>query len=206
MKLVCIVMAAGVGKRFGANKLLADFVGKPLFRWALEAVDPNCFSGVIVVTGHGPVAAAAEELGFRVICNDRPEDGVSRTIRLGLQAAEACGGALFMTADQPLLTTETLRKLTAQFTEEPRYIYAASHDGVRGNPCLFPGDLLEELLALQGDTGGAAVIRKHPERLRLVEVPEWELFDCDTPETMAICREKAAEKYQNYAKKCLTSG
>ena len=205
MKPVCIVMAAGVGKRFGTNKLLANFAGKPLYRWALEAIDGNCFSGVIVVTGHGPVAAAAEELGFRVVCNDRPEDGVSRTIRLGLQAAEVCGGALFMTADQPLLAAETLRKLTERFMEKPQDIYAAAHNGVRGNPCLFPKEFFEELCALQGDTGGAAVIRKHPERLRLVEVPAWELFDCDTPETMAICREKAAEKYQNYAKKCLTS-
>lgn len=205
MKPVCIVMAAGVGKRFGANKLLADFAGKPLFRWALEAIDKACFSEVIVVTGHEPVAAAAEELGFRVVCNDRPEEGVSRTVRLGLQAAGACSGALFMTADQPLLSAETLRQLVQRFAKEPQYIYAAAHDSVRGNPCLFPREFFEELSALQGDTGGAAVIRKHPERLRLAEVPEWELFDCDTPETMAICREKAEEKYQNYAKKCLTS-
>ncbi len=205
MKPVCIVMAAGVGKRFGANKLLADFAGKPLYRWALDAIDGSCFSAVIVVTGYEPVAAAAEELGFRVICNDCPEDGVSRTIRLGLQAAGFCSGALFMTADQPLLSEETLRQLTERFCEESQYIYAAAHDGVRGNPCLFPQAYFAELCALQGDTGGAAVIRKHPERLRLMEVPEWELFDCDTPETMAICREKAEEKYQNYAKNCLTS-
>ena len=205
MKPVCIVMAAGIGKRFGANKLLAEFVGKPLYRWALETVEPNCFSEVIVVTGHEAVASAAEMLGFRVVRNDRPEDGVSRTIRLGLHAAGACGGALFMTADQPLLTAETLRELTARFMGQPQYIYAASHGGVRGNPCLFPREFFGELCALQGDTGGAAVIRRCPERLRLVEVPEAELFDCDTPESMTICREKAAKKYQNYAKKCLTS-
>ncbi len=205
MKPVCIVMAAGVGKRFGANKLLADFAGKPLFRWALDAIDGSCFSEVIVVTGYAPVAAAAEELGFRVVRNDRPEEGVSRTIHLGLQAAGDCSGALFMTADQPLLSAETLRQLTAAFAAEPQYLYAAAHDGMRGNPCLFPQTFFAELCQLQGDTGGSAVIRKHPEKLRLVEVPEQELFDCDTPETMAICREKAEEKYQNYAKNCLTS-
>jgi molybdenum cofactor cytidylyltransferase len=184
MKPVCIVMAAGVGKRFGANKLLADFAGKPLFRWALDCIDGSCFSAVIVVTGYAPVAAAAEELGFRVVCNDRPEDGVSRTIRLGLQAAGECGGALFMTADQPLLTAETLRKLTERFLEQPQYIYAAAHDGVRGNPCLFPQALFPELLALEGDTGGARVIKAHPDRLRLIEVPAAELADCDTAKAL----------------------
>ena len=135
---------------------------KELLEQAEELRRNNRFGDAINV-----YRAAAEEPGFRVVCNDRPEDGVSRTIRLGLQAAEACGGALFMTADQPLLTAETLRKLTERFMEQPQYIYAAAHDGVRGNPCLFPKEFFEELCALQGDTGGAAVIRKHPERLRL---------------------------------------
>ena len=205
MKVACIVMASGVGKRFGANKLLQDLAGKPLYRWALDAIRPELFSQVLVVTGHAPVAAAAAERGFAVVCNDRPEDGVSRTIRMGLQAAGACDGALFMTADQPLLTGETMEKLLAAFLREPDCIHGASHDGVRGNPCLFPWEFFPELMQLQGDRGGAAVIRRYPERLRHTEVPEEELFDCDTPEALAICREKAAKKSEKYAKNCLTS-
>lgn len=204
-KPVCIMMAAGAGRRFGANKLLEELEGKPLFRWAMDAVDPACFSSVIVVTGHAPVAAAAEGRGFRVVCNDRPSDGVSRTICLGLEAAGDCSGALFMTADQPLLTAGTLEKLTHAFLTEPRYIHAAAHGGKRGNPCVFPREFFPELLLLQGDTGGSAVIRSHPDRLRLMEISAQELLDCDTPEMMAVCREKGAKKFQNYAKNDLTS-
>ena len=32
MNAACIVMASGIGKRFGANKLLQDLEGKPLYR------------------------------------------------------------------------------------------------------------------------------------------------------------------------------
>lgn len=200
MKVACIVMASGVGKRFGANKLLQDLEGKPLYRWALNAIPPELFSQVIVVTGHKPVAAAAAERGFRVVCNDRPEEGVSRTIRMGLETLDDCGGALFMTADQPLLTGETMKMLVAAFVLEPDCIHGASHGGVRGNPCLFPREFFPELMELQGDQGGAAVIRQHPERLRLTEVPAEELFDCDTPEALTICREKAAKKSEKYEK------
>jgi len=200
LELACIVMAAGVGRRFGANKLLQDLAGKPLYIWALDAIPPERFSRVIVVTGHAPVAAEAADRGFTIICNDRPEDGISRTIRLGLIAAERCDGALFMTADQPLLTTCTLEKLADAFTTEPDCIHAASHEGVRGNPCLFPQVFFPELMELQGDRGGAAVIRQHPERLRLSEVPAEELMDCDTPEALAICREKTAKKSEKYEK------
>jgi len=205
MKPVCIVMAAGEGKRFGANKLLEELAGAPLYRWALGAVDPALFSQVIVVTGHRPVAETAAALGFTVVKNGAPELGVSRTIRLGLEAAEQACGALFMTADQPLLTGETLRRLIDAFLAQPDQIIAASHGGVRGNPCVFPKEFFPELLCLQGDTGGSAVIRRHPERLLLVEVPEQELLDCDTPEALAICREKAVKKCEKYAKNCLTS-
>ena len=205
MKPGCIVMAAGRGIRFGANKLLADFGGKPLFCCALDAVERDLFSRVIVVTGHEPVTQAALERGFSVVSNDCPEAGISRTIALGLEAAGSCSGALFMTADQPLLTSEILSVLTSVFADHPDQIVAAAYHGQRGNPCLFPQDLFPELMGLEGDRGGASVIRNHPDRLKLVEVPEEALFDCDTPEALAICRENYAKKVQNFAKNDLTS-
>lgn len=190
MKLACIVMASGASVRFGANKLLTPLEGRPLFHWALDAIPDGVFAQVVVVTGYDPVAREAERRGFLTVNNDCPADGVSRTIRLGLRAAEECDGALFMTADQPLLSAQTLRCLAAAFCTAPDRILAAAHEGRRGNPCLFPREFFPELAALMGDTGGAAVIRAHPDRLSLVEIPAWELWDCDTPETLAVCREK----------------
>ena len=51
---------------------------------------------------------------------------------------------------------------------------------------VFPADLFGELAALTGDTGGGAVIRRHPERLRLVKAfsPN-ELLDVDNPEALS---------------------
>ncbi len=56
--------------------------------------------------------------------------------------------------------------------------------GVRGNPCIFPARFFPELLELQGDHGGNTVIRRHEEELLLVEAPEAELTDVDTPEAL----------------------
>ena len=160
MKLGCVIMAAGAGSRFGANKLLADFRGEPMVCRALDAVPEDLFCRVRVVTGYGPVASLAAARGFEVTENDRPELGISRTIRLGLQELGECDGVLFMTADQPLLTAGTIRKLAARFQQEPGCIAAAACQGKRGNPCLFPRSLFPELLALEGDTGGSRVIRR----------------------------------------------
>lgn len=184
MNLGCVVMAAGGSRRFGANKLLQLFQGRPLYQWALEAIPAAEFSSVCMVTGYEPVASLARRMGFRTVWNNRPEEGVSRTIRLGVEELMDCQGILFMTADQPLLTAASISRLTAAFRERPQGIAAAACQGKRGNPCLFPQRLYPELLALQGDVGGSAVIRAHGELLHLVEVPPLELADCDTAQAL----------------------
>lgn len=184
MKLGCVIMAAGASRRFGENKLLRTLGGKPLYRRALEAVPPDVFSQVAVVTACRPMAELAQAMGFAVICNDQPEKGVSLTIRLGLESMADCDGVLFMTADQPLLTRNGIRTVTDTFLKEPDCIAAAAADGIRGNPCLFPKCLFPALLALEGDTGGSRVIRANAHLLRLADLPACELADADTAEDL----------------------
>ncbi len=184
MKLGCIVMAAGRASRFGANKLLEEFCGKPLYRWALEAIPRDVYEMVHVVTGYAPIMELAKELGFTAIFNGSPELGVSRTIRLGMEGMLDCDGVLFMTADQPCLTENSVRQVAALFASDPTIIAAAGTNGKKGNPCLFPHDLLPELMELEGDAGGSKVIKAHLERLRLTEIPALELADCDTAKSL----------------------
>ena len=199
MKLGCVIMAAGASRRFGENKLLQDFLGKPLFVRVLEAA-AGVFEKTIVVTGYEPVEVYAEKLGFLPVKNENPQLGVSHTIRLGMEAMKDCDGVVFAAADQPLLSRETFVRLAEAFRSEPNRIHAAAADGVRGNPCLFPKELFAELLALEGDTGGGAVIRVHSDCLRLLEVPSEELLDCDTGAALEKCREKAVKKLENREK------
>ena len=135
----------------------------------------------------------AEAFSFTPVWNDAPEAGVSRSIALGLGAMGDCPGALFLVADQPLLRRESVDALVTLWREKPEGIAALGHRGVRGNPCLFPARLFPELLALQGDRGGAAVIRRHEDLLSLLEVDPRELQDADTPEALAAIRAEAAE-------------
>lgn len=199
MKLGCVIMAAGASSRFGENKLLQDFLGKPLFAYAPEAA-AGVFEKTAVVTGYEPVETYAEKMGFLPVKNQNPELGVSHTVRLGLEVMKDCDGVVFVTADQPLLSKETFLRLKAAFAKEPTCIHAVCAEGERGNPVLFPGKLFPELLALEGDTGGGAVIKSHSDCLRLLEVPSEELLDCDTPEALEKCREKALKKSEKIEK------
>ena len=189
----CVVLAAGSARRFGGNKLTATVEGVALIRRALSAVPAERFARVAVVTQYPKILALAKDFAFTPIPNEAPEAGVSRSIALGLAALGDCPGALFLVADQPLLRRESVDALVTLWQGKPEGIAALGHRGVRGNPCLFPARLFPELLALQGDRGGAAVIRRHEDLLSLLEADPRELQDADTPEALAAIRAEAAE-------------
>ncbi len=185
LRIGCLVMAAGSASRFGRNKLEAAVGGKTLLQRALEAVPREEFACVTVVTQYDGAAAMAEGFGFAVVRNDRPEDGLSRTVRLGTEAMSGCDAILYQVADQPLLKQDTVRREIELFRAHPERIVGLAHDGVRGNPCIFPRRYFPELMALRGDIGGSAVIKNHPDVLLLYETAEDELCDIDTVEALA---------------------
>ena len=65
MKIGCVVMAAGNSRRFGGNKLLADWEGKPLAAYALDAVPAGAEAAV--VSQYPAVLAMAAERGFAAV-------------------------------------------------------------------------------------------------------------------------------------------
>ena len=69
-------------------------------------------------------------------------------------------------------------------------IVGLGHNGVRGNPCLFPARFFPELLSLEGDVGGSAVIKRHLDDLLLFEAPETELCDVDTKEALEALKKR----------------
>ena len=190
-RIGCVVMAAGNASRFGANKLAAQVDGKTLLRRALEAVPPACFAQVVVVTQHPEAAEAARRFSFTPVENQHPDWGISHTISLGLDVLQDCDAALFLVSDQPLLRQASVAELVDLYRRHPSHIVALGHNGVRGNPCLFPALFFPELCALEGDRGGSSVIRRHEDALRLVEAAEPELSDCDTKQALEILKGQA---------------
>jgi len=185
----CVILAAGLGKRFGGDKLLADFNGLPLYRRAMAAVPEELRAKTAMISGDAAILAAAREAGFAPVLNDRPEDGISRSIRLGVEALRDCAGLLFMVGDQPLLRPQTVQRLLDAARANPGAIVApVRSDGQSGNPCFFPARFFPELLALEGDTGGRRVMKAHPEALITLPVSDRELTDTDSPQALEELR------------------
>ena len=189
LKIGCIVMAAGNARRFGENKLTATLRGRSLIRRTLQAVPAELLERVVVVTQYPEVMRLAEEFHFAALHNPEPERGISHTIKIGLTALRDCDGVLFLVSDQPLLRRETVAALVELWKRQPEHIAAPGHDGVRGNPCLFPARFFPELMGLEGDRGGSAVIRRQEDCLTLMETDPRELYDVDTAEALERLKE-----------------
>lgn len=180
--LGCVILASGLGRRFGGNKLLAPFHGEPLILHALRATD-GIFSRRVVVTRHREVAALCEKQGIKTVVHDFPHR--SDTIRLGLRAVGAVSGCLFCPADQPLLCRETVEALALSFLHAPAFLWRPAFEGVPGAPVLFPAWTFSELETLPEGKGGNFVAGRHPDRVRTLPVlEERELWDVDTPEDL----------------------
>ena len=188
MKLGCVLLAAGNGSRFGSNKLLAEYRGKPLISYALDAIPRDPFDKIVVVSQYEAVLSLAKEYSFTGIANNGPELGQSHSIHLGLSALSDCDAVLFQVADQPHLKQESVLALLEFYQEQPDCIAALGHKGQRGNPCIFPARFFPELMSICGDRGGNVIIQQHTDALRLLEVEVSELLDIDTPEILAALR------------------
>lgn len=184
-RIGCLVMAAGNAQRFGENKLSAHFHGATLIERTLNAIPPELFFAVTVVTQYEQIEQLAAVHGFAAIHNAQPELGVGHTIRLGTEAMSACDGILYLVADQPMLSMNSIRQIVEAWKKTPQQIVGASHGGKHGNPNLFPARFFPALMALEGDRGGNRVIMANPDAFVPVELPALELADCDTPQALA---------------------
>ena len=182
-----IVLAAGLARRMGRQKLLLDLRGKPVVRWSVEAILSH-IGDVVIVTGHeeAGVRGALAGLPLRFAQNPRPEDGQGSSIAVGVGALSASTGAVLIAlGDQPRLPAPVVPALLEAFARGGAAIVTPIYHGGQGTPVLFGAEVFPELRALTGDGGARSVVRAHPDRVREVvfdlPVPD----DVDTPEDYA---------------------
>lgn len=199
----CVIMASGLGVRFGSNKLLADFGGRPLIARALDVTNTPLLAARVVVTRSAEVAELGEACGVPVILHSLP--GRNDTVRLGLEALLArvpgLAGCLFLPSDQPLLRRESVEAMVRRFgatqpqNEKERAILrlgfcAESAEPLLGSPVLFGSSYFDALRALPEGKGGGVVIRRNPERVQAVSAMQREeLEDVDTREGLERLRQ-----------------
>ncbi len=172
MNTVAIVLAAGAGSRFGGGKLLAPLAGRPVLQHTLDALAAVPLAGVVVVLGAdaADIEAAIAWRGERRVRNDRPEDGLASSLRVGLDAiVEAypdAAAVLVALGDQPSLDPAVATALIEAAASDaagrpivrPRY----PHDDAP-NPVLVRRAAWALAAGLEGDRGLGPLFGARPD-------------------------------------------
>lgn len=174
-KIAVAVLAAGEGKRFGSDKMMADLGGAPMGLHIAQTLGGMPFGWRFAVCSKG--AALMQHfsgLGFQISENAAPEMGQSHSLHLAVRAAQAtpAKALLILLADMPFVSAEHIAVIVAQNG------LAASTDGEKPMPpALFPRTTWPDLLATSGDSGARSLLGT----AKLVAAPPRELRDIDLP-------------------------
>lgn len=187
----CVIMASGMSKRFGSNKLMADFAGLPMIQRALQVTE-GLVGRRVVVTRHPDVAQLCRAQGVEVILHEMPYR--SDTVRLGLEALGDVDSCMFLPGDQPLLSRDTVTALIRSWESDREKIVRPVCGDTPGSPVLFPKWSFKELLTLPEGKGGNWVVKNHPDKLIAVHISNpYELMDADTPEILDELRQQLCQ-------------
>jgi molybdenum cofactor cytidylyltransferase len=178
-----IIMASGLSRRMGTDKLLLPVNGIPLVERVMQAADPSQLDEIILLYQNPAVCELARKYRIKALFNPDAEQGQSASVKAGvLAAAPDTEAYMFLTGDQPRLNSTAINDLINTWRTHKENIIIPVYGGRRGSPTVFPALLREKFLALAGDTGGRTVMEQAPDMVRCIDMPDADAgVDIDTP-------------------------
>lgn len=194
--LGCVIMASGLGKRFGGDKLTVELLGKPMLQYVIDATE-GLFSKRVVVTRNEKVKSWCEQRKIPVLFHSLPDR--NDTVRLGLEELEKNApneltGCMFCPADMPFINKVSLQNMIHKAGDKTDCIIRMCHEKVSGSPVLFGKAYFDSLKKLPKGKGGSEIIKENKEKLLFVEAKtEYEIWDVDTKEDFEMAKNKMQE-------------
>jgi molybdenum cofactor cytidylyltransferase len=182
VRTAAVILAAGAGTRFGSPKQLAKVGERAMLEHVVEIARAAGLAPIIAVLPAGvPVPNDAV-----AVLNDEPRAGISRSLRLGVEALpEDVEAAVILLGDQPTVPASWVAALIADTSGRP--VVAIRAEGRVGPPVLIRRDGFPLVDETSGDTGLGPVLAGHPELVAHVDV-EAHAPDVDTPDDLAALR------------------
>ena len=185
-----LLLAAGEGRRFGADKLLATLNSGPQRGVPIGVAAYRAFAcaipGSMVVLRPQDLALRAlfEHEGANVVIARDAAEGLARSLAAGVGRIGPDYGVVVALADMPWIESATISAI-ARAIARGASIAAPRFGGQRGHPVGFAPEHRAALLDLRGDEGARAIITAHRESLTLIDVDDpGVLRDIDTPDDL----------------------
>ncbi|MCT7290353.1 nucleotidyltransferase family protein [Rhodococcus sp. PAE-6] len=165
-----IVLAAGDGSRLGGRaKALLPHRGRPLLHTVVEALlGGGCDEVVVVVGAFGDEVAAACPTGATAVHNPDWSDGMSTSLRHGVDAARTHDRVALTVVDFPGITADLVRHVLDE--HRPGTVTLPVFGDHPGHPVVFDiADALGAAADAAGDEGARSFLARNRERVRRLD-------------------------------------
>jgi molybdenum cofactor cytidylyltransferase len=188
-KLAAAILAAGESRRMGRPKALVPFEGLTFVEHLLQATNHPRVGIVRVVLGANAESIQAElKLDQEtVVVNQDWQQGQLSSIQCAIRSlpADETAGLLLCPVDHPLISSQLVSRLIAEFDSDRKLIVVPTHQGRRGHPVIFHASLCAELLDASPNIGARQVVWAHPDAIAEIETDEaGVILNLNDPETM----------------------
>lgn len=179
-----VILAAGMSRRFGSPKQVAEVDGRTLLEHVIGAALAAHLAPVVAVVPVWLSRTTSEGAGeLRWVRNPFPERGMSLSLRLGFAALGAgVTAAIILLGDQPRVPQSTIAAMLAARGGRP--LIAVEAAGIMVPPVLVERSQFHLVGSLGGDIGLRGWLSANPGLVQAVTVSNHPP-DIDTPEDLS---------------------
>ncbi len=144
----------------GGPKWRLEIGGRSFLAQILQTLGEAEIDRVVCVAG-GQFTASVQRLfpGVTVVTNDKPDEGMLSSVKIGLVPLATLEGVLTVHVDHPLVLESTYRALVAKFGDDPGAVVKPVHQGRSGHPILIPQGLFKVIMQSDNRTSLNELIR-----------------------------------------------
>lgn len=196
-RITGILLGAGMGSRFGGDKLLHTLKGdiEIGLRSALN-LKAHVEHIICVVRPNDHVLKNLyEKNGFDVVDNPQHLQGLSSSIIAGIQASTLSDYWILALADMPFIQHRTYEQLIQHLVKQPHgstpiirpRLTQQGGSSQAGHPVLFPQSFKIDLLTLKGESGAKALFKTYPEQISWIDtIDDGIIKDIDTRQALSL--------------------
>ncbi len=169
-----IFLAAGIGRRFGSQKLTYPFENEPLIVRGMRSCIQSELSEIIIVLGY-EAEKVKKVIGeyfpgnkkLRIIINNNFSEGMISSFNSGLEILDReTEGVMMVLADMPFISSSVINKLIESWNGNE--IIIPEVNGSYTHPRIIPSCLFSAFLDLGQFNSGKDVLTKNRNKIKTI--------------------------------------
>ena len=175
-----VILAAGAGRRFGGDKMLAEVDGMPMLRHAATAYVELCGQATVVIAPDARLHDALAGLPVEIVENPGANEGIASSIRAAVTHSRSHPALMIALGDEPRVDRGLVMQVMQLWHQTRAPAVVPKYNGEPGHPVLFDEATYNDLLTLTGDRGAKGLLERYGAKVLSVDVAGPRPIDIDT--------------------------